>query len=242
LASERDDGQILRRVDLAVFVRGAIAVKAARALLANAHWESACGPARELFELLVNMEHVARGPDPDAEVFRWAKYGVLQRVRRQIREIDYARSTGRTVDEVRAQALAEALEKGFPEFATEKNGRLRFARSWTGLTTKDLADRSPNPLRAAQYEQLNSVWSEEIHATPAALLDAVFPDDGGEDWVRRAVDDDVESAQVATMTVTLFLELVRAPPLAPAFDARREPEWTRSLKEEAVRLGAAQEQ
>lgn len=58
-------------------------MKSTRLLLEHAHWETAAGPVRPLFELLVNLEHVAAEPDREAAVFRYAKFGLLQAVRRQ---------------------------------------------------------------------------------------------------------------------------------------------------------------
>lgn len=56
-------------------MRGVNAVKSTRLLLEHAHWESAAGPVRQLFELLINLEHIAADPDRDAAVFRYAKFG-----------------------------------------------------------------------------------------------------------------------------------------------------------------------
>jgi hypothetical protein len=235
-----DDGDALRRCDLAVYVRGVNALKSARALLEDAHWETASGPARQLFELVVNMEHLAAKADRSAAARRWAAFGVLQRARGELRRVEYDRGTGRRVDEERAAALADAVADGFPEFVRRRtDGRLSFARSWSGKTVRELAEASPAAIRKDQYEQLFSAWSEEVHGAPAALVDLVLDDGAGPDWVERAVAaDDVECAQVAAMAVVLFLELVRLLPLAPAFDPLDELAWTLVLREEAARFGS----
>jgi hypothetical protein len=68
-------------------------------------------------------------------------------------------------------------------------------------------------------------WSEETHAAPAALLDAVTPQ-GTERWVeRRIAMDERDSGQMITMLVALFPELWRVLPHAPELDPETGLGW-----------------
>lgn len=64
--------------DMAVFVRANNLVKASRTLFADGHWEVAASAARQLFELLVNVEYLLNQPQPAGERLRYAKFGLLQ--------------------------------------------------------------------------------------------------------------------------------------------------------------------
>ena len=70
------------RFDRAVLARALNILEAEQILLPVAHWEAAAGLARQLFELLINVEEIGRSDDPAGARLRY-------------REIsDPARSTG----------------------------------------------------------------------------------------------------------------------------------------------------
>lgn len=59
--------------------------------------------------------------------------------------------------------------------------KVEWDRSWCGKNIKALAKSSSITLREAQYEQLFVLWSEQVHAAPAALMGGVFPSGGAMD-------------------------------------------------------------
>jgi hypothetical protein len=228
--------------DLACFDRGILlrsvnALKSARLLLEAMHWEFAAGPARQLFELLINLEHLNAQANREQAAFRFAKFGLLQTLRAQLQEADYARSTGRPVDEKRVAMIERMLATGYDEFrvSAKKHG---FASSWSGNNTRKLAEASPvQPLRKAQYQQLFVAWSEQLHAAPGSLMDAFFPRpvDAIDEMV---VEDDKRVAETGAMCVTLFAELWGQLSTVTSLDGSRIMRWQTSLAAEARSLGA----
>jgi len=79
--------------DAAMLVRGTNALKAVRLLCEQAHWEFAAGILRQLFEQVINMEHLADQPDRDAAIFRYAKFGLYQKVLHQHLNLLYDQKT-----------------------------------------------------------------------------------------------------------------------------------------------------
>jgi hypothetical protein len=240
LAQTPADGSELVRFDAEVLMRGVNAVKSTRLLLEHAHWETAAGPVRQLFELLVNLEHIAAEPDRDAAVFRYAKFGLLQTVRGQRTQLAYEEATGRPVDQARGAILDNMLEHTFPEFRkVSAKGKVAWDLSWCGKNIKALATSSSNPLREAQYEQLFVLWSEQVHAAPAALMGGVFPSGGAMDVAEIIELDDRHVVETGSMAVTLFAELWRTLPTVAPLDARTMLEWTTGLVRQATALGAS---
>lgn len=232
-------GSELVRFDAEVLMRGVNAVKSARLLLEHAHWETAAGPVRQLFELLVNLEHIAAEPDREAAVFRYAKFGLLQAVRSQRAQLAYDQATDRPVDQSRVAILEDMLERTFPEFRTiTGKGKVVWSRSWCGKSIKALAAGSGSSLREAQYEQLFVFWSEQVHAAPAALMGGIFPSGGAMDTAEIIALDDRHVAETGTMAVTLFIELWRTLPTVVPLDAKIMLEWTTGLVRQAAALGA----
>jgi len=226
----------LIRFDAALLVRGSNALKAARVLCKEGFWESAVGCVRQLFELVLDAEHIARQPDRHAAISMYAKYGLLQMVREQAAELRYDESTGRTVDTERLTMLELMLEHTFPEFRhVNATGRVSWDKRWSRLDARRLAELSTHRLRKKQYELLFSSWSEQVHAAPGALLDDLFR---REIDVERIVRDDVtRSAEALSIGVTLFLELAMLLPNLPQLDPASVFKWTTVLAHEAERHG-----
>jgi hypothetical protein len=200
------------------------------------YWEFAAGPARQLFELLVNLEHLNTDTDREQAAFRFTKFGLLQTLRAQLEEADYARVTGRRVEEARVAVIQGLLDSGFDEFrAGEKR---RFTKSWAGKSTRDLAlASSVQPLRSRQYQLLFVAWSEQVHAAPGSLMDAFFP--RSLDKIDEMVaEDDKRVAETGAMCVTLFVELWRQLRTVPALDISEVSRWQTRLAAEARSLGA----
>jgi hypothetical protein len=240
LAQTPADGSELIRFDAEALMRAVNAVKSTRLLLEQAHWETAAGPVRQLFELLVNLEHIAAAPDRDAAVFRYAKFGLLQMVRSQRAQLSYDEATGRQVDQSLSATLDSMLEHTFPEFRrVTAKGKVVWDVSWCGKNIKTLAKSSSNPLREAQYEQLFVLWSEQMHAAPAALMGGIFPSGGATDSAEIIEFDDRHVVETGSMAVTLFIELWRTLPTVAPLEARTMLECTTGLVKQATALGAS---
>ncbi len=230
-------GDVLAQFDRGILLRGVNALKSAHVLLEAMHWEFAAGPARQIFELLVNLERLNAQANREQAAFRFAKFGLLQTLRAQLREADYERSTGRPVDETRVAAMERMLNTDYDEFRVGKE-KQRFASSWSGTNTRKLAEASlVQPLRKAQYQQLFIAWSEQLHAAPGSLLDAFFP--RPVDAINEMVEeDDKRVAETGAMCVTLFTELCGQLRTVPSLDGTRIMRWQGSLAAEARSLGA----
>jgi hypothetical protein len=232
LAAGTRDGGVTRSdlFDLNVLVRANNLLKASRTLLADGHWEVAASAARQLFELLVNMEYLTSQADPEKERLRYAKFGLLQYAQSRLREMDYIRATGRPVEEDQETFIRDLLAgKAFEEFRARDG---RWKSSWSGKSTKALAELSQEPMRIKQYDQAFVTWSEETHAAPIALLEGMLPR-AEEGWVERQIaKDDRETGQMILMLVTLFLELWRILPGASELDLEVQLGWTTALMDE----------
>lgn len=228
------ENEALRRLttfDTALLVRGSNALKAVRLLCEQAHWEFAASVVRQLFEMVINMEHLGSRPDRDAAMFRFSKFGLYQTVLREHMHLLYDRKTGHAIDSERLTVLEQMLDQTFPEFRrVDESGKLRVAPSWSGHSARRLAEMSGHRLRLNQYELMFAAWSEQAHAAPAALVDSIFP-------VPRPVDgvvasDDLSIAETVTMAVTLFLELWMLLPNVPQADPVQRLGWTNRLIDE----------
>ena len=205
--------------DVGILLRASNALKAIRILCAEAHWEFAVATVRQLFELVINLEHLAAQADREAAIFRYAKYGLLQTVRHQQLDLLYQHKTGRQIDTQRLALLEQMLEQTFPEFrSVGRTGDVHFAKSWSGHDARYLAERSRHPLRADQYDLLYASRSEQTHAAPAALIETMFP--RGLSPEQIIAGDLVRIVETITMAITLFLELCVA---APGAAGRGEP-------------------
>lgn len=246
-AAEHGDDAMLRigevdelvRFDAALLVRGVNALKSVRLLLEQAHWEFAAAAVRQLYELVLNVEYLADQPDREAAALRYTKFGLLQAVRHQHASILYAQRTGRPIDTERLATLDSMLEHTFPEYRLKdrSDGSRRWAPSWSGKNIRQLAEASSNSLRKDQYELLFTVWSEETHAAPSAMLDGVLRR-ADADWIEDAVaTDDTEIVETAAVALTLFFELWSALPHLPPFDREKVGGWMREIVAQHPGLG-----
>ncbi|HCX83612.1 MAG TPA: hypothetical protein DHV14_00405 [Micrococcales bacterium] len=218
--------------DIALFVRGLNALKAVRLLTADGHWEIATAPARQLYELVLAAEELNRASDRNEAAFRFAKFGLLQTARGALARIEYDAATGRPVDDDHRQRLEGFLASGpVSEFRTVKgNGKIVWARSWSGKTARELAEASDHPLRSKQYELLFTAWSEETHAAPGALIDSIVRRAGDQGFEDVVADDDRNVAEVQAMSLMLFFELGRLLPDAPDLGSETIEGWVSRLR------------
>lgn len=218
--------------DLAILIRGINALKAARLLVAEGFWEAATSQTRQLFELLVNMEYLA-SLDRRAGTLDYARFGLLQEVRAQIAAAEYRVATGRAVDTRRQDELSRLLRsEQFSDFraGSRADGTPRWKPSWTGKSTRALADLSPSAIRRAQYINLYAEWSEELHAAPGALLDSMFRrTESG--WRERLFQTEEEKlVSVANMAIVLFIELWRSLPHVHQSSPQAALDWIERLQ------------
>jgi Family of unknown function (DUF5677) len=223
------------RFDAAVLMRGINTLRSIRVLLENSFWELASAGARQLFELLVNMEYLASQSDREAASLRYAKFGLMQAASQQLGQLEYTERTGRGVNLKRKEQIEEMLDLSFPDLKSSSGG---WVPSWSGKNVRQLAEASPFHLRDDQYQLLFSAWSEQAHATPGALLDGIFLRVGVEAKNQIATDEDREVIEVAGISITIFLQLWWVLPDVPALDKSLAAGWLKDFSQEARRHGA----
>jgi hypothetical protein len=205
----------LARFDAGIVLRGLNTLRSIRLLLEQAHWELASAGARQLFELLVNVEYISRQDDREDACRQFVRFGLLQTARRRLLEMEYAEETDRAVDQSRKATIERFIDSAFEEFRDKMGG---FVSSWNRKNARALAEESKSPLRAKQYEMLFTEWSEETHGAPAALLPNIFGPTN--EWIIEEIvaGDDREIIEIAFTSITLFLQLWVALSFAPAPD------------------------
>lgn len=241
LSETLDDRSPLARFDAGMLMRAVNAIKAIGLLLGDAHWEFAAPAARQLFELVVNAEHLGREDDREQATLRYALFGMLQMAQHEQKSTAYDAKTGRPINEERRQVI-DAMLGGemFAAFRVEKPGKApRWQSSWAGKNTRELAALSSNRLRLDQYTLLFSRWSEEAHGSPGALLEGLMPPLSGRGPGEIVESDDRQIIELAAMATALFIELWELLPALPAFDRRQHAAWMQRIMTVAIAHGAA---
>jgi hypothetical protein len=207
LSTPHPDDPVVR-FDIEIVMRGANSMKAVRALLEKGFWEHAVGVVRQVFELLVNMEYLAKQGRREDATLQFARFGLLQMVLAQLRRMSYEKGKGRPVDDKLFTELEQHLANDFTEFqANTKDGSVKWVSSWCRKTTAQLADASADPMRPHHYNILYRVWSEEAHAAPGALIASMFRDDQ-DGWVEEAVaENESRSRDAGAFALIFFLAL-----------------------------------
>ncbi|MER6531290.1 DUF5677 domain-containing protein [Streptomyces sp. NPDC001508] len=164
------------RSDSYVLARGINGVKSARLLISAGHWEHATALARQLFELLVNMEHFGSFGDRVEAQKLYTGFGLLQFFLAEFRRIEFEKGRGRPGGSPWELSVKDYLENHCAEFKLppRADGVVRWRSSWSGKTIRALAESSPDPMRVPQYELLFSAWSEQTHATPGVFANDLF--------------------------------------------------------------------
>lgn len=225
------------RFDLAVLGRGVNALKAVHVLCEQGHWEFAVSPVRQLFELLVNLEHIDTQDDRAAALERYELFGMLQHLRQTVGELEYEQSTGRPVDEERLAEGRRLLDAPlFERFRVpKKKGEWHWATSWSGKTVWELAKASSSPIRRDQYRLLFSVWSEQTHASPSAVMQGLLAGDVVPEVVLAS--DDVRIAETVASAIAMFLEVWHRLPTIPPLDPVKGTKWFERMLEDAMKYG-----
>jgi len=204
-----DVEDVLTRFDAEIFVRGINSAKAVRALLEHGHWEHAVGVTRQLFELLVNMEHLGTLENRREATLQFTRFGLLQHLLAQQRKASYNREKGHPVDAEFAATVEQHLRGDFTDFQgkLKNDGSVNWVKSWCRKDTAALAKLSADPMRSHHYNILFRVWSEQAHAAPGALIRNMFREDN-EGWVKKTVaETDQASKDTLTFTLMFFLRL-----------------------------------
>lgn len=223
------------RFDLSILMRAINTLKGIRILLEDSHWELASAGARQLFELLVNVEYIASKPDREKATLSYAKFGLLQMVLHELKSIEYDAKTGREVDNARRAKIQGFLDQGFKEFSKPKD---RWAQSWSGKNTWQLAKHSKRPLRQDQYRLLFSPWSEQTHASPGAIIPNLFDRLGTEGTDGAILKEDRQLVELASMAVSLTVELWWTLPNVAPLDSPKAASWFEQLRSIAESVGA----
>jgi hypothetical protein len=173
-------------------------------LLNHGHWRLAAGPARQIFELSLDIESVLFADEPDLAAQRYRRFGALQ-------EILLPLAIQRTVSidggpDQKATDLARSLESDaltvFKEFRIKRGKEERWLESWTGKSIKQRAEASRYPLRRSEYELMFRSLSALNHAAPHTVgtLHARILTDGDPEALRIWL-----TKQVAEVTCLLTI-------------------------------------
>ncbi|MEU2619760.1 DUF5677 domain-containing protein [Streptomyces sp. NPDC007157] len=182
IAAERSAAQVAdsdsfhTAFDGRVLQRGIKGLKAARLLIGEGYWEHAAAVTRQLFELLVNMEHLASFPDRGTAISKYNAFGLLQYFLSEVRRMDYEKERGRPEGTRWEASVRDTLDKHYDDFKLppKADGTTRWRSSWSGKTTRDLAESSPDSMRIRQYVLLFTTWSEQAHAAPGVFAADLF--------------------------------------------------------------------
>lgn len=229
---ESADRAVSIRFDVALLNRGTNAAKACRLLCAEGFWEQAASAARQLFELVLTAEYVARQTERMATIQQYVQFGLLRRIQGRLAELAYEEETGRAVDTDLAKQLEDLAAHRFERFRTSKG---KWWTSWNDMPPRKLSGASPNRLRSRQYELLYSAWSEQTHASPSAVLDSMFLTE--DDFDALIASDDVRAAELIGTAVTLLIELWHSLPEIPGPDPVEVAAWQETLLQWAARYG-----
>jgi hypothetical protein len=222
--------------DACVLIRGINALKSVRLLCEEGQWELAVGIVRQLFELVLNMEHLATYDDRAGGIVRYAKYGLMQSLERERGQLLYDKKSGRAIDEERLQLVMDSLEESFPEFRTRtSNGKIDRRHYWSGRTVRKLAQESPHPMRMDQYDLLFTPWSDEAHAAPGALIASMFPRTFSRE--RIIANDSIRISETLMMALNFFVELWSLLPHVPQVPHEQILAWLSAATDEARKFG-----
>lgn len=237
LASAEGPVSVIGAAKLAVAMRGLTLLQAGRLLLMEGHWETASGVARQLFELLVDIEYLVSHDDVNSAWMTYMRFGMVQEVRSRRRAIDYAAAVGREIDDESVRILNDFLQMDAFDDLRDRKGD--FVDRWSRHNVKYLAEKSRSPVRKAQYEYYYATWSEQTHATPSALVESMLPQEAL-GVVERTLDRVYrETRQLIVMLISLFSELLIVlsdPPMVPVTTLES---WREQLKEAEARFSAA---
>ncbi|MFE1781379.1 DUF5677 domain-containing protein [Streptomyces sp. NPDC059506] len=239
--------------DAHVLKRGIKGLEAARLLIGAGYWEYATSVARQLFELLVNMEYLGSFADRKKACRIHSGFGLFQFFLAESRRIEFEIGRGRPAGSSWETSVKDFLDNHCADFrlTPRPDGSARWRTSWSGKTTRALAEASPDPMRVSQYELLFSTWSEQTHATPGVFVtdlfvryedeiidEALAEVDGVPPEVLRAITG-VGRREVQTLSMTnlLFLQLWQQLPNVRQPSSDEFSRWQATIKRHAATKG-----
>ena len=233
-AMDRAQPETLAHFDQVVFARAIAIVRAARSLVEVEQWETATVCARQLYELLLNLESMAKGDRSD-RYQDFLLFAMLQRFLFHLAAIGYGKAKGHSVPEGAEEHVVRSLaEPHFDRFRIKKPGKPdMWESSWNGENVWSMAKTSSSKQRKLQYHVLYKRWSEEVHAAPSAFLRRLFPYMFAEDGEPEYAEDDRQATEVLILVMTLFIELWWTLPGAPPGDAEVAHGWVNRMSAKA---------
>lgn len=195
-------------IRLAVAERALTVLHGARLLMEEGHWELAAGAARQLFEVLVNVEHLLNQTDSEAGWESYRRYGEAQFFQAGLRKLKYAVANGYNDENDQIGVFEATLaDARFDEFRHQK-GHIR--DSWTGISLEKLASSSRVPDRTAQYRYFYRTWSEQTHGSPSSLISSITPRAASNGLEQELARVGRESRQEIVILISLFADLASA--------------------------------
>lgn len=185
-------------------------------LVEHSHWTAAAGTTRQLFELLLNLEHLANYADREAGIVRYRNFGEFQQLRGRIEKLKFIRESGHILDESQEQGyLAKLNEDRFKLFIQRLDKETQapmWATSWSGHKIYKLCTLSVHRMGTDQYNLLFVEWSELAHAAPGATM---APDKSEEDASRIHSDATLRGSELLYVSMGFLIELWDLLPGAP---------------------------
>lgn len=212
---------------IAVGQRALTLLQAARLLLEEGHWEVATGVARQLFEVLLNVEHVLAQSDPASAWDRYRRYGEAATLQAGLRKLKYAGQLGYADTDGEAEKIEGLLaDAAYAEF---KTGQGVVRPNWSGKKVAALARDSPREGRGDQYEFYYRTWSEQAHGSSSTLIEMLIPqpESGAHERILAGVAR--ESRHLIVMLLILFADLVSALGLFGDAYGERSKAWREAL-------------
>lgn len=230
-ALERNDGRLSasKAGRLAVAMRGATLLQAGRLLLEEGHWEVAAGVARQMFELLINIEHLLAQPDEGAAWADYKNFAMAADLQARRRAMTYAMGDGYQDSDDAAAELDECLALDVFDQFRDRHQNIR--DSWSGKTAYKLAEQSRSSERLRQYQFYYRTWSAQAHAGPSALIESLVPRSK-----TGAVEDFTgsisrETVHLIVMLILLFSDLMIALDTLGPSTQERISLWRQALRD-----------
>ncbi|MCP2046508.1 UNVERIFIED_ORG: hypothetical protein J3D58_000580 [Paenarthrobacter nicotinovorans] len=226
----------LGRFDRGVFERCISVIHAARVLVSAGHWETATSPVRQLYEIVLNMEHLNSYHDRELAAIKFIRFGSLQEALATLANLEYEHERGERTQLKQVLEIRQALEgETYDEFRAKprRDGSPQWRQTWCGRNIAELARESTNQLHHVNYKLLYSAWSEQTHGSPGALLprivDSIYPER------IDPLHNEIESeTRVILMALVLFRELWTLLPGIP-------PQSPAASQEKALRMNVLAE-
>lgn len=223
---------------LSIFNRAINGARSIRCLLKEGHWEGSAGIARQLLEITLNLEYIfVKSVDPESSALKFMRYGLLQQALQLRTRHQYSEKLGLQPADINGVADNATLAADFAEFVQKHNsdGSIRWFNSWCRKSVRQMAKESPNPARMDQYDLLYSMWSEQVHGSPGALMATALLK-GEPEWAGKLLhEENKKIAEIVGNTVNILCEIwIILPLMRPAFDKEKGDLWLKRVNESQI--------